>query len=345
MGDCGAFTYVREETPPYSVDEVIQFYVECGVDFGISVDHVIVAYEPAWDRPERKAEIPDALRQRHAITLELAEQFFSRWRRDRLPFEPMGVAQGWSPASYAAAVEVLQRLGYRYVAMGGFVPLKTNEILACLDAVSAVRRPETRLHLLGVTRVAQMTAFAAYGAHSFDSTSPLRQAFKDDSDNYWTLDGSYTAVRIPQVEGNRNLRLNIRAGKVPQAATRTLEQRCLKLLRAYDTGLESVDDVLAALQQYEMVCGVARSRIEEYRTTLEAQPWKKCPCEVCRDIGYNVILFRGAERNRRRGFHNIWTFYRRLQQELGRSAEGQAISGDGRKRKRQLPLFQWAATR
>jgi hypothetical protein len=28
-------------------------------------------------------------------------------------------------------------------------------------------------------------------------------------------------------------------------------------------------------------------------------------------------LFRGAERNRRRGFHNLWVFYRRLQRELG----------------------------
>src|SRR5436190_6728353 len=29
MGDCGAFTYVREERPPYTVDEVIDFYEEC----------------------------------------------------------------------------------------------------------------------------------------------------------------------------------------------------------------------------------------------------------------------------------------------------------------------------
>src|SRR5215510_8033656 len=48
MGDCGAFTYVREEVPPYSVDEVIDFYVGCGFDFGISVDHVILAYQAAW---------------------------------------------------------------------------------------------------------------------------------------------------------------------------------------------------------------------------------------------------------------------------------------------------------
>src|SRR5215208_968518 len=29
IGDCGAFTYVREKTPPYTVDEVIDFYNDC----------------------------------------------------------------------------------------------------------------------------------------------------------------------------------------------------------------------------------------------------------------------------------------------------------------------------
>src|SRR3954462_1108918 len=29
MGDCGAFSYVREQEPPYSVEDVLQFYVDC----------------------------------------------------------------------------------------------------------------------------------------------------------------------------------------------------------------------------------------------------------------------------------------------------------------------------
>jgi hypothetical protein len=46
LGDCGAFNYVREETPPYSVEEVVDFYEECEFDYGISVDHVILGYIP-----------------------------------------------------------------------------------------------------------------------------------------------------------------------------------------------------------------------------------------------------------------------------------------------------------
>jgi hypothetical protein len=162
----------------------------------------------------------------------------------------------------------------------------------------------------------------------------------DDTDNYWTLDGAYTAIRIPQVEGNRRLRLQIRAGSISQGEAQKLERQCLDLMRGYDAGLERVGDVLAVLQKYEILCGFKGDRTEEYRATLEARPWKACPCEVCRDIGYHVILFRGAERNRRRGFHNVWTFYRRLKQELGEFSLGEAISGGGMRRpRRQLLLF------
>src|SRR4051794_13863007 len=45
LGDCGAFTYFKDEEPPYSVDEVLDFYEGCGFDAGLSVDHVILGYE------------------------------------------------------------------------------------------------------------------------------------------------------------------------------------------------------------------------------------------------------------------------------------------------------------
>src|SRR5262249_29977799 len=163
-------------------------------------------------------------------------------------------------------------MGYEYVALGGMVPLKTAEIVACLETIATIRDSKTRLHLLGVTRVAQIATFEANGVASFDSTSPLRQAFKDDSITYWKLDGAYTAIRVPQVEGNRQLRLDIRSGKISQTEAIKLERRCLEALRAYDSELESLDGVLDALRAYGELCGVTRgrNRTDEYRTTLEA---------------------------------------------------------------------------
>jgi hypothetical protein len=317
MGDCGAFTYVRERTPPYSVQEVLQFYEDCRFDLGISVDHVILVYDERWDHLLPGIEVPEEFRFRRELTLKLAAEFLEEHKRARLSFKPLGVAQGWSPDSYADSVRRLQALGYTYIAIGGLVPLKTKDILACLQAIDAVRRPETRLHLLGVTRTDQVESFSSYGVVSFDSTSPLRQAFKDDRDNYYTLERTYTAIRIPQVEGNPRLQRRIRAGQISQDAARSLEQRCLAAFKTFDAGDASLDDLLEVLHEYEELYDPGSDRRRAYRETLEAEPWRQCPCEVCKALGYHVILFRGAERNRRRGFHNLWVFYRRLHRELG----------------------------
>lgn len=317
MGDCGAFTYVREQEPPYTVEDVLQFYFECRFAFGISVDHVILAYDERWDNLLPGIRVPEEFQFRQNLTIDLAKRFLELHREERLPFEPLGAAQGWSPLSYADSVRRLQAIGYRYIAVGGLVPLKTKDILGCLQAIDAVRQPETRLHLLGVTRTDQVESFARYGAVSFDSTSPLRQAFKDDRDNYYTLDRAYTAIRVPQVEGNPRLQRRIRAGQVAHDAARRLEQECLAVFKAFDIGATSIDHLVDVLHQYEELYDPGADRRVVYRETLEAQAWKLCSCEVCRALGYHVILFRGAERNRRRGFHNLWVFYRRLHRELG----------------------------
>ena len=78
---------------------------------------------------------------RQRLTLDLAEEFLGRCRSRKVGFTPMAVAQGWSPASYASAVSALQAIGYTRIAVGGMVPLKTHEILACLQEIDTVRAP------------------------------------------------------------------------------------------------------------------------------------------------------------------------------------------------------------
>ena len=321
MGDCGAFSYVRDEAPPYTPDQVIDFYEECRFDLGISVDHVILGYDPAADTNSshpRRGEW--TARQR--LTLDLAADFLARCRARKVQFEPVGVAQGWSPASYARAVSELQQIGYTRIAVGGMVPLKTHEILACLQQVSMVRDHDTELHLLGITRSAQMTEFAALGVTSFDSTSAFRQAFKDDKDNYHTPDRRFTALRVPQVDGNPKLKADVQAGRVAQRDAVEREQACLRLLRDYDSGNAPVQTVLDALGSYQEIFGGRRDYSQAYRMTLEESPWKKCPCGICEQAGIDVAIFRGSERNKRRGFHNVYAFRQRLDRELraGRAA-------------------------
>src|SRR3954464_12706411 len=76
IGDCGAFTYVREPEPLYTVDDVIDFYEGCGVDAGFSLDHVLLGFE--LHPPLSEDLLPPEWPRRRELTLKLAEDFLRR---------------------------------------------------------------------------------------------------------------------------------------------------------------------------------------------------------------------------------------------------------------------------
>lgn len=309
LGDCGAFSYVKDDVPPVTVNEVLDFYEACGCDAGISIDHLILDFEsgtslfqgnPEWARRRR-------------ISLDLAAAFKEAAESRRSPVAPVGAAQGWSPESYADSVTELQDMGYRRIALGGMVPLKTNQILQTLEAVSAVLKPDIQLHLLGVARPEAMEAFAEKGVTSFDTTSPFRQSFMDDRKNYHTADDYYVAIRVPQVDGNARLKRRILAGEVNQQDAIRLEKACLTQLRAFDAGDCSSRAALATVQEYEhLIDPGKRSYLTGYEKLLNDAPWKSCDCNLCQTHGVDIAIFRGTERNKRRGFHNIAVLSRKI---------------------------------
>lgn len=101
MGDCGAFTYVREDEPVYTIDEVIDFYEGCSLDYGLAMDHVIFGYDASLD--QNPAAIPAEWIRRQDLTLSLAQEFLERCGQRRTSFLPYGIAHGWSPGSYRHA--------------------------------------------------------------------------------------------------------------------------------------------------------------------------------------------------------------------------------------------------
>jgi len=87
-----------------------------------SVDHVILAYKPQLDMALPGQDfVPAEYSNRQKITLELASRFLEQHARHACSFIPVGVAQGWSPKSYASAVASLQSMGYGHIALGGMV--------------------------------------------------------------------------------------------------------------------------------------------------------------------------------------------------------------------------------
>lgn len=315
LGDCGAFSYVAEPAPPYTIDEVVEFYVRGRFDLGLSLDHVVLEYDASWDLALLDL-VPTSARERQALTLELAGEFLAAARG--CGFKPIGVAQGWSPASYAAAVAQLQRIGYRYVALGGIVPLDTADLLEVVRAVADVRAPGVGIHLLGVSRLGHVAELGRLGVVSFDSTSPLRRAWLDTRHNYFLADASFMALRVPDVARSPKIRTKIAAGQLDETKAREAEHHAMTALRRLDADATRPEPVLDALLAFQDLHDEVDRR-EEYRRVLDERPWLRCRCEVCRSAGIHVMLMRGAERSRRRGFHNVGVFYRRLQRELAQA--------------------------
>ena len=265
-------------------------------------------------RPLREA--PQEWTDRQQLTLEYAAEFLRRHRAISARFEPLGVAQGWSPTSYAHAVQVCRRIGYDYIALGGMVPLKTTEIEACLKAIEDVRRPETRLHLLGVTRTELVKNYERYGVASFDSTSPFRQAFKDDRDNYYAPERKYLAIRVMQIDSNNRLKQRVLAGatRSERGARDSSKLPARRSPHTTETSAPSMTP-LEALAAYDAFLGEP-DRQGEYWRTLHDRPWRSCACGICAEVGIQVVIFRGTERNKRRGFHNLFVFNQLLHKEL-----------------------------
>ena len=55
-------------------------------------------------------------------------------------------------------------------------------------------------------------------------------------------------------------------------------------------------------------------KLEFPMVTIRFRTWKMCPCHDCRALSIHVVSFRGAERNRRRGFHNRSITYQHFHQ-------------------------------
>jgi len=59
-------------------------------------------------------------------------------------------------------------------------PLKASQIHKIIQAVQASVPQNTRIHLLGFAKADVIAEFVPYNITSFDTTSPLIRAFKDE---------------------------------------------------------------------------------------------------------------------------------------------------------------------
>ncbi len=317
MGDCGAWGYIDKDEPPFKPSETLDYYLKCGFNYGVSIDHLIV--------PMHK----DQYEKRWKITLENAQEMFELWHsKDEYlqSIRIIGVAQGWDVDSYRRAVRELLKVGYDYIGLGGLARAPTGlegkkeETKTLINVIKGVwlevkkQMDETKrkidIHVFGAARPQIIPDFMKYGVTSFDSASFLRRAWLSAQNNYYAVDGrGYSAIRIPQTERSHR----VKSISNPEELAK-LERKAMESMRLYDQGKIPIAEVMKTILEYDRTIGERPELEKYYRETLTDMPWKKCSCTICKNVGVEVIIFRGNNRNRRRGFHNTFIFYRKLRE-------------------------------
>lgn len=331
-GDCGAFAYAKEEYPPYSVDDIVEFYDDGRFTHGCSVDHIIFDfyesdYELTFDLSEP--------RRRQEICIANADEFFTKSKKViGEKFTPVGVVHGWSPQTMASAAVDLIKMGYKYLALGGMVPLNSKQIMSALNAVREVIPKETKLHILGFAKANTCEEFLGKGIDSIDTTSPLLQAFKDVRRNYHVVTAEgydfFGAIKIPPALENNGLKKLVQSGQIDLELLLGFEKAAIKSVRSYASYKATVSEVVESLRAYWELVFKGKAKVSSVASfneierqvattvrTLESRPWETCDCPICEKHGVEVLIFRGNNRNRRRGVHNLFVYGRYLKKIQG----------------------------
>jgi hypothetical protein len=310
FGDCGAFSYAAQHDPAISVEKALAIYELYDFDLGASVDHIPLA-EVVGSDGNRKELSPEERARRVKLTKSNAAEFISLWKSRGCTFTPVGVIQAVSPRGYARQVHEYLEMGYDHIALGGLVPRSDEEIrriiLAVTGAVKSCRQ-QPWIHLLGVFRPRLQETYRTCSVQSFDSASYFRKAWLRSDQNYLGHDGQwYAALRIPPTSDARTLKRLKESGK-RESTIKQMEKDALAAVRRYDAGTLDIDSCLATVLAYDRLLDRGGLKVESlrdhYRKTLEGKAWQGCTCNICKAIGVEVMIFRGYNRNKRRGAHN-----------------------------------------
>jgi len=254
IGDSGAHSYRAMDDPPFSCNELLEFYQRGGFDYGMTLDMVA----SPWVRKGGLAI--EELDRRLRITVENAERCLEVKAKNAYTFKLIGVIQGWDVKSYRRCAQKLLKLGFTYLAIAG-----QRNVALVKDIILAIKKEAVRLnrtvqlHVLGTGNPKILDFYVSQGIASFDSSTWLRKAWLSEKHNYFVVEGyRYTAYRATRV------------------------------------GLGEFD--------VEKLC---------WSTKVH------CECPFCLKLAQEILLFRGHERNTRRGFHNIHQYVRLLRAHIG----------------------------
>ena len=322
IGDCGAFSYKDRLEPAIDPMTAAKLYNEYGFDLGASVDHMIVdevIVKNEEGKDEKRALTDDEKAARVMLTINNARTFINEVVAKKYNFTPLGSIQARTPQEYAEVFDQFIEMGYRQIALGSLIPKDDETIREIITEVGARYRAlpneirkDVGIHLFGILRPALFNIYAENGIASFDSASYFRKAWLKSDKNYLGANGKwYAAIRVPQSALAKNKKALISKNHDLKEVA-ALENRVLQSLNTFnkDSDVETVLDGIIKYDSYfERASDGGEKLREAYRRVLTDRPWEQCQCAICKEIGIHALIFRGYNRNKRRGFHNTYIFY------------------------------------
>jgi hypothetical protein len=177
--------------------------------------------------------------------------------------------------------------------------------------------PRPWVHLFGIFRPKLQVLFRELKVDSFDSATYFRKAWLRSDQNYLAPDGKwYTALRVPMTSDARTLK-RLQESNADVEKLRAQETTVLAMLQRFDAETANLRETLEAVLEYDAQLtrsSDARSLKDRYAETLNDRPWTKCDCPFCNRHGIQILIFRGCNRNKRRGAHNTLMLYNLVSQ-------------------------------
>lgn len=204
IGDSGAWLYKYENEPPFSVKDLLDYYVKIKIPIGAHLDHMIL--KTIRVDGEKRELTQHEKEKRWKVNLYNARETMEFLNKEKFNgLQIIGVVQGWDVESYRVAARQLLEMGYDYLGVGGIARKPTSHLIKIVEAINKEidklppkRRREIKLHLFGFARLHLIPFLMKKRVISFDTAAPLRQAWESGEHNYHFANPwrSYTAIRI-----------------------------------------------------------------------------------------------------------------------------------------------------
>lgn len=144
LGNSGAHSYRAADQPPFSCQDLLEFYAQGQFNYGMTLDMV----DSPWVRPG--GLLLNELERRLQLTLTNAEICLELCDRYQYPFQLLGVVKGWDIGSYQRCAQLWVQMGFEYVAIAGQrkLSLIKDAILVIQEEIQKFGR-SIKVHVLG----------------------------------------------------------------------------------------------------------------------------------------------------------------------------------------------------